>query len=123
FLDEHYSTDANGRFRVPVPATRGILAFRYAPSDGTSVAKYPRGVGANKIAGNKNMGGLISFETIPSYLIASNYQMVAEVAPKEEQQTLAVDFALSVGRELTVQVVDEAGKTVTGLEYYGKDDY
>ena len=123
FMDEHYSTSADGKFRVPVLATRGILAFRYAPSAGEDRTKYPRGAGAEKIEGGKDIGGgAVHFLTIPHYIMPSNYEFLAEIKPTEDQRTISVDFALSTGREISVHVVDEEGKPVSALEFYGHSD-
>ena len=121
YIDEHYFTDTDGRFRVPVLAARGILAFRYAPSTGKTMI-YPRGAGAEKISGGVGKGDSLYFETIPTYLMAPNYQALAEVAPKEGQKSVEVDFALSTGRQITVQAVDESGKPVAELEVYGQNE-
>ncbi len=123
FLDEHYFTDAEGRFRIPVLATRGILAFRYVPASGGNMNTYPRGMGAEKISGAKQLGKLAMFETIPSYLIPENYSAVVEVSPKAGDKTAAIDFPISSGRKLLVDVVDDNGRPVTvGLEFSGHDD-
>src|SRR6185312_4214348 len=64
FMDEHYFTDPDGKFRVPVLASRGILAFNYSPAGFDTEIRYPRGAGADKFAGGTDMGGSPSFATL-----------------------------------------------------------
>jgi hypothetical protein len=56
------------------------------------------------------------------YLMPSNFQAVTEVAPKEGQKSIDVDFALSSGRQISVLAVDESGKPVADLEVYGQNE-
>jgi beta-lactamase regulating signal transducer with metallopeptidase domain/protocatechuate 3,4-dioxygenase beta subunit/5-hydroxyisourate hydrolase-like protein (transthyretin family) len=120
YVDENYFTNANGEFRVPVLAARGILAFRYAPLNSMDAARYPRGAGAAAIAGGQGNAEFTKFPTYPFYLMASNYQMVVEMNPAEGQEKLEVDMPLSAGGRLTVRVVDESQQPLTSIEFYGR---
>ena len=120
FVDENYFTDAKGGFRVPVLAARGVLAFRYAPLNSMDAARYPRGIGAAAITGAQGSADFTTFPTYPFYLMASNYQMLAEVNPIEGQEKIDVDLPLSAGVQLTVHAVDESQQALTSVEFYGR---
>lgn len=122
YLVERYHTDAEGKFRVPVLHTRGILTFRYSDLDGGNMDSYPRGVGADKIAGATDNGQI--FETLPHYLLTMNHSMLIEISPKVDDERVTVDFALSHGRTIYVDVVDDQGQPISsGLEYCGQTDF
>ncbi len=123
YMDESYYTDADGRFRVPVVAASGILAFRYASSDGGNLGSYTRGMGKEQITGAKQIDNFSMFETLPTYLMPDNYSAVAEIAPKPGDKVVEVNFALSNGKPITVHVVDDEGHHIaSGLQFYGQTE-
>jgi len=124
YVDGAYWTNENGDFRVPVLPARGILAFRYDSRsfDRDGIDRYPRGYGAESIAGRDRSGGLSAYATLPYMLHPENYQRVAEVVPTEGQATIRVDMPLAASKPVTVHVVDAAGKPVTGYAAYGAGD-
>ncbi|HEX2476760.1 MAG TPA: carboxypeptidase-like regulatory domain-containing protein, partial [Lacipirellulaceae bacterium] len=120
-VDEHYFTDADGNFRIPVLRTRGVLGFWYSgPKDATA---YPRGAGAEEIEGADDQNGrtMKMYPTLPHYLIADNYWKVAEVNPSAGDEVVKVDMALSSGRTATVRLTDASGRPLTNVDVHGKN--
>jgi beta-lactamase regulating signal transducer with metallopeptidase domain/protocatechuate 3,4-dioxygenase beta subunit len=124
FVDELYWTNGNGEFRLPVLPTRGILAFRYAgmARDRDGIDRFARGAGADSIEGSQAMGALKSFATMPSFLIPTNYERVAEVKPDPGQTTVRVDLPLFASPPVKIRVVDAEGNAVPGCEVYGANE-
>ncbi|HVA47446.1 MAG TPA: M56 family metallopeptidase, partial [Pirellulales bacterium] len=123
FLDGRYWTNANGEFRVPVLPSRGILAFRYDGFDKHhDIDRYPRGFGANEIAGGKDLGGGKVFPTLQQQLISTNYERVAEVSTTAGQESVRVDMPLFVSRPVAVRVVDPKGNPVVGFLAHGANE-
>ncbi len=123
FIDGQFWTNPNGEFRVPVLPARGILAYRYDGSshDRDGIEQYPRGYGAESIAGYQHEGSLPYFRTQPSRLIPSNYQRVVEVHPTAGQMTIRADMPLVGSTPVTIRVVDADGKPVTGYRAYNAE--
>jgi protocatechuate 3,4-dioxygenase beta subunit len=124
FVDELYWTNGNGEFRLPVLPTRGILAFRYAGTarDRDGIDRFARGAGADAIEGSQAMGALKSFATMPSFLIPTNYERVAEVNPARDETTVRVDLPLFASPPVKIRVVDAEGNAVPGCEVYGANE-
>jgi len=121
YVDGLYWTNGNGDFRLPILPVRGVLAFRYegASMNAESIESYPRGYGAETIAGRDEMG---HFRTTPFYLLAENYERVLEVHPTADQTTVRADMPLFASPQISVRVVDAAGKPATGFSVYGARD-
>src|SRR6185369_12711357 len=124
FVDERYWTDTNGEFRVPVLPSRGILAFRYSGSsrDRDGIDRFARGFGADAIEGSEPLGALKHFPTLPHYLIATNYERVAEVNPQPGQTTVRIDMPLFASQQVKGRVVSAQGDPVISCEIYGLND-
>jgi beta-lactamase regulating signal transducer with metallopeptidase domain/protocatechuate 3,4-dioxygenase beta subunit len=119
YLDGLYWTNSDGEFRVPVLPTRGILAYRYQgrpfAMDENDLDRYPRGDGADDIAGGEGIDSEVMFPTDPHNLIPANYQRVAEVNPTATDTTVRVDMPLFAAKPLKVRIVDKGA--TAGSEY------
>lgn len=124
YLDGRYWTNANGEFRVPVLPTRGILAFRYdgQDRDRDGIDRFPRGFGADDIAGSEDLGGARAFPTLPHYLMPSDYERVAEVPPSDGEATVRVEMPLVASEPVTVRVVDDEGQPAVEFQAYGVNE-
>ncbi len=124
YLDGRYWTNANGEFRVPVPPTRGVLAFRYdgRAIDRDGIDRFARGFGADEIRGSEDFGGSKAFPTLPFYLTPGNYERVAEVPAAEGRNVVRVEMPLFASPPVTVRAVDPEGNGVTDFQVYGANE-
>lgn len=120
FVDELYFAGVDGKFRVPVFPTRGVIAFRHTSTNG--MTNYPRGAGAEAIEMTEDIG-VPAIASMTHYIMADNFNSLAAVDPQEGERTVKIDIALSAGARLTVRPVDEQGKPLSGLEFYGRTEY
>ncbi|WP_145112616.1 carboxypeptidase regulatory-like domain-containing protein [Botrimarina mediterranea] len=121
FVQGRYWTDAEGRFRIPVLPTRGVLAFRYDNNAangplGRDIDRYPRGAGAEAIEGRDERGW---FATEPHYLMPIDYQRLVEVDPSPEDKSIRADMPLTASTSVTVTVPSVGGLFTTGYRSYG----
>lgn len=117
FVDELYFTNANGEFRVPVLAARGVLAFFY--SGRKDVTAYPRGAGAESIDGaEQEQGSWRMYPTLPHYLLADNYWKVVEVHPMADQRMVRADMPLSSGTTVEVRALSATGHPVPDIDIF-----
>jgi RNA polymerase sigma factor (sigma-70 family) len=95
----------DGQFRVVVPATKGLLAFRAAEN------RYPVAIGAEEF-NDKARGPLLN--TAPFLCHATNYHllMAVDVKPGDQAKTIAVK--LSGGKKVTGRVLDPDGRPLAG---------
>jgi beta-lactamase regulating signal transducer with metallopeptidase domain len=124
FVDGLYWTNSQGEFRVPVLPSRGVLAFRY---DGRGMGRdgidrFPRGFGADDIAGSEDLGGTKVFPTIPFYLMPGNYERIAEIPATNGEESVRVDMPLFASRPVEVRVVDGNGEPVSQFLAYGANE-
>lgn len=114
--DWYYRLDQEGKYRIPVLPGRGIIAIKL-----NSTVKYQRGRGSEKIPGwEPGMG----YRTDPHIVSRRSYHYLVEVNPEPgrpplQYAPLKIDFPFQADRTITVQVVDQAGRPVTGGQYYG----
>ncbi|WP_146446526.1 M56 family metallopeptidase [Botrimarina colliarenosi] len=121
FVQGRYWTDAEGRFRVAVLPTRGVLAFQYDNTAtngplGRDIDRYPRGAGAESIEGRDDQG---MFATEPHYLMPVNYRRLLEVDPQLESKVVRADMPLTASSSVTVTVPSVGGLFTTGYRSYG----
>ncbi len=123
-MDGRYWTNSKGEFRVPVLPSRGVLAFNYSGDsmDRDGIDRYPRGQGAEGIAGAMDLGGVKGFPTRPHFLTPSNYERVAEVNPKPGEKTIRVDLSLVASRPVVVKVVDDKKQPLADYQVYGASE-
>jgi hypothetical protein len=120
FVDELYFAGVDGKFRVPVYPSRGVLAFRHTSM--TGMTNYPRGAGADAIGMTEDVG-VPAIPAMTHYVLADNYNALVAVEPKEGERTVKVDFTLVAGSRITVHPVDEQGQPLSGLEFHGRTEY
>ena len=105
-------SDAMGRFRFVVAASRGVIGAR-AIDQGRD--HYRIGIGADAIAGEtKRPDGTIAFDGYPMDIQSDQFDTLAEVKPEKETKTLTCNLVLDPGRSVTVQVRGPDGKSVGG---------
>ncbi|HEY2837999.1 MAG TPA: M56 family metallopeptidase, partial [Pirellulales bacterium] len=121
FVDGLYWTNAKGEFRIPVLPARGILGYRYDGSgpDRDGVDRYPRGAGAEEIAGVEKFG---AFPTAPFYMMPGSYERVVEIRPAHDQAVTRADIRLVASPPVNVRVVDAEGKPILNYLLYGANE-
>jgi beta-lactamase regulating signal transducer with metallopeptidase domain/protocatechuate 3,4-dioxygenase beta subunit len=108
-VDSRYRTDREGRYRVVGLPGQGVVTVR-ADDKG-----YRAGVGADAIEQTKR-GSLLTYDQLsPNW-----YHVLKEVGLPEDAKTFACDLALDPGGSVTVKLVDEAGKPVSGATFEGR---
>lgn len=111
-LDMHYRLNPDGTYRIPGLPGRGIVGVRVDRNDDEE--KYQRGQGAEEIDVSD-----ASFVAYPGWLSLLNFNVVEEVNPAKDAESVHVDFVFDSGRSLEVKVVDQDGKPVNGGRYDG----
>ena len=101
-----YWTNNDGRFRVPVWPTRGMLCYFHNPRNHEEakerpINKYPRGALIGNIDYEKGRGSL---ETFPTAVIPSNYWLSKEINPDGSERSITVDMPLVASRTQMVKV-------------------
>lgn len=112
FPDGLYPTDADGRFRLPVLPTRGVLAFQFdhssvRPGTKSGIDRFPRGGNAAQIEGYDAESGFLRTE--PYMLIAANCNGLNEVNPAADAESVRVDMAMSANAPVRVWVAEHEG--------------
>lgn len=115
-----YSTDADGRYRIPGLPGRGIVAVKVL--DDPEGNHYPTNKGQENIAGSRHAGYWTEYDTLPSACRASQFHGVREVSPKEGTLRVVQDFPLVPSVTLTGRVLDADGRPLTGFKYAGARD-
>ena len=118
FIQGAHRTYPHGNFRIPVHATRGILAFRLG--DSPNFSRYPRGAGAAQIEGMEDR--LPAFPTVPIYLMANNYSQLLEIHPDGTQETIKIDVPLSSGHRIVVKPKWPDRVEATEYRVYGSSE-
>jgi beta-lactamase regulating signal transducer with metallopeptidase domain/protocatechuate 3,4-dioxygenase beta subunit len=111
-------TDAEGRYRVVALPGRGIVG---AILD--DAYRYPRGAGADSIAGGDRQSGHLMFITEPSICDPGNFNVVAPINPTDGSDPVHLDLNLSAGINLIGKIVDPDGKPANGALYCGDIHY
>ncbi len=111
---ERYSTDAEGRFRVPGLPGDGVVAARCRPA-----TDYRTGVGAEGIAhattGNKNT--LLTYGRITPQF----YNTLKAVVVPDGAESFACELGVDHGRSILLRAVDEAGRPVPDVVVLGAE--
>ena len=100
-------TNRDGRFRIPVWPTRGVLAYSYEASTreesfNSIDQNYPRGEGAESI---KVAHPEMSWPTFPITIIPSNFHFLLELDPDDTQDIVLADMPLKATRKILVKPV------------------
>ncbi|MFV0444401.1 MAG: carboxypeptidase regulatory-like domain-containing protein, partial [Planctomycetaceae bacterium] len=113
-----YRADADGRFEIPVLPGPGILTFMAEDHE-----MFPRGAGADKIEGPRQMSGSDVFFTQPIACIPDSFHALAAVnfEPGEDVQT--VDFTLGSGASIAGRIVDANGQPLTDCYLFGENAF
>lgn len=141
FLDGRYFTDAQGRYKIPVLRTPGVICFTSGNRDHDRMAKFPRGMGEQELANYKARDGSYPwYETVPTSLIPGNYNRVALLEPNQENAssdtavrqvensvsdpiTYRLDLPLASVQPIPVAVFDSEKRPVNGrLQFYGGNE-
>ena len=123
--DGLYFTNIHGEFRVPVLATRGILAYRFDGNDLEQLGRMdriPRGLGAEKIEGIDEQ--MNAFPTMPRYLIPGNYNFVTEINPQAGAELFEVEMVLRPSKPVQMKIVAGADGELPsdGYQVYGLNE-
>ncbi|TWT66694.1 M56 family metallopeptidase [Allorhodopirellula solitaria] len=124
YIDGQNYTDADGNYRVPVLPTAGVIAFSTGNRDHARMNSYSRGYGEIEIAKYRSPDGSFPYyDTAPSYLHPTNYNRLALVDPKSDEQVAKVDLPLSKAKPITVTILNPDGNPATQeLELYGGNE-
>lgn len=127
FVDGLYYTNRRGEFRIPVLATRGILAYRWdgqlePGANARPIDKFPRGLGAESIDGKDDRMNV--FPTMPSSMHAGNYNYVAEVHPQAGEESVHVELTLRSSQPIQLRIVSGELQEVPSSGYlvYGLNE-
>jgi hypothetical protein len=105
-------TAPDGSYRVAGLPGPGIIGVRaHARED------YCVGLGAENIHGKQSNGG---FHTQPHFVLAVNFNTLAEVNPPEGVAEVACDLAVDPGRTVKVTVLDDGGVPLAGAIVLGR---
>ena len=117
-------TDSDGRYRLPVFPTAGVIAFSTGNRDHKRMSVYPRGFGENEFAKYRSKRqDFPNYETAPYLLLPGNYNRLALVEPKPGETQVTVDMPLSASKPIPVKIVNPDGTPATdSMEIYGGSD-
>jgi hypothetical protein len=113
----HYRADKNGRFEIPVLPGKGILTFL-----ANSHEEYPRGAGAGRIKGPREMNGM-EFITEPVICVVQNYHLLTPLDPPPGTEVLDVDLTLRSGVSVSGRLLDADSRPLHDYYIYGEQGY
>lgn len=108
-------TDENGRLRLAVLPGKGFVTFM---AHGNK--EYPRARSLLKPDGRDVKLPSEMMETQPSYLIPTNFHVVAEINVSENGRPMTLELKLDSGVRLAGQVVDPDGQPLSDFKYSGR---
>jgi beta-lactamase regulating signal transducer with metallopeptidase domain/protocatechuate 3,4-dioxygenase beta subunit len=111
---DRYRTDPDGRFRVVGLPGRGIVAAK------SFLRTYRLGIGTDRLSELPSRQSMRR-DGLPTYnrIDPNNFQAVSEVNPPTDVDEFACDLKLDPGPSLTIQLVDQVGKALTGVSAWG----
>jgi len=113
-----YRAGADGRFEIPVLPGPGILGFR-----ADNVVDYPRGIGAEKIDGPKEVSNAVFFMTVPWRCAPDNFHVVAPLNPPSDAADVNLDLVLAPGDAFTARVRTADGQPLSNYYVHGDNNY
>ncbi|TWT90290.1 Regulatory protein BlaR1 [Pseudobythopirellula maris] len=105
----------DGGFRIAALPGVGYVAFLADDHE-----TYPSAEGVLKANGRIEKPNESMIRTRPSYLMTTNYHVVAEIDPAEGAQQVRLDLEIDGGSLVVGRVTDPAGKPVAGYRYAGR---
>ena len=125
-LQNAYWTNNEGRFRVPVWRTKGLLS--YFCNTGTlgeamndAFSKYPRGALAAEMEGYDEEPG--SLETYPYCGFTANYWMNKEINPNSSEDSIQADMPLVASPTLMVKTTWPEGSHIKDYRIYNTNGH
>lgn len=99
-------TNLDGKFRLPVLPTHGILAYEHHAATSQArkerrIDNYPRGAGAESIDGIDER--MQSFPTMPHYMMKNNYRRLVEFEFDGNEGSVRIDMPLVASRKILVK--------------------
>ncbi len=126
-LQTAYWTNNEGRFRVPVWRTKGLLS--YFCNTGTlgeamndAFSKYPRGMLGGEIEGYDTKEPR-SLETFPFCVFPSNYWMNIEINPDGSEDSIIADMPLVASRSLMVKTTWPESANIKKYQIYNSNGH
>ena len=119
-----YWTNNDGRFRVPVWPTRGLLCYFHNPKSHEEarerpINKYPRGMLASEIEGYDK--GRPMLETFPSVVFPDNYWLTKEINPDGSVDSITADMPLVASRSLVVKTTWPDGTDIKNYRIFNSN--
>ncbi len=124
YFDGRYFTDSDGRFRIPVLPTPGIIAFSTGNRDLQRMSGYARGHGEWELAKyRKPDGGFPYYETAPIIVMPGNYNRLGLIEPKSDMPVVKLDLPISKAQPIPVMILNPDGTPATAeLEIHGGNE-
>lgn len=124
YFDGRYFTDSEGRFRIPVLPTPGIIAFSTGNRDQQRMSAYSRGYGEWELAKYRGgRPGSPSYATAPIIVMPDSYNRLGLVDPKPNDLVVQVDLPISKAKPIPVTILNPDGRPATAeLEIYGGNE-
>ncbi|MCO8123295.1 M56 family metallopeptidase [Stieleria sp. TO1_6] len=124
YFDGRYFTDYDGRFRIPVLPTPGIIAFSTGNRDQQRMSAYSSGYGEWELAKyRKPDAGFPYYVTAPTIVMPDNYNRLGLVDPKPKHLVVHVDLPISKAKPIPITILNPDGKpATTELEVYGANE-
>ncbi len=124
FLDGRYFTDSDGRYRIPVLPTPGVIAFSTGNRDHNRMAVYSRGYGEFELTKYRNPDGSYPYyDTVPTSLMPGNYNRLALIEPKSKDDIVTVDLPIGKSKPIPVAILNPDGTPGTEeMEIYGGNE-
>jgi RNA polymerase sigma factor (sigma-70 family) len=107
-------TKDDGSFRTVVLPGPGILAVR------SNYERYRKGIGADRIKGQRAKGGFEMILTRPYLLHPGNYHVLVPINPEAGAESITCNVVLDPGRTLAGIVVDPDGQPLAGARVSGE---
>ncbi|MEQ1827905.1 MAG: M56 family metallopeptidase [Pirellula sp.] len=122
--DGHYFTDSDGRYRIPVLQTPGVIAFSTGNRDHKRMAVYSRGYGEFELAKYRDpSGNYPHYNTLPSFIMPGNYNRLALIDPNPNEGIVRVDMPLGKSKPIPVAILNSDGTPATNkMEIYGGNE-
>lgn len=115
-----FVADVHGRYRIPALPGRALVTVRVLAN--ADRARFPTNKGQERIAEARSSGMWTKFDTLPSECAATMFHRVREICPKETDQQIVEDFALTPSRTLKLRVLNPQGRPLTGIKMAGANE-
>ncbi|WP_372723139.1 M56 family metallopeptidase [Novipirellula sp.] len=123
YTDGRNFTDSDGRYRIPVLPTAGVIAFSTGNRDQKRMSVYSRGYGEFELTRYRSEGIWPLYRTEPRIMAPGDYQRVALVEPKPGERVVNVDLSIGEAIPIPVTILNPDEKPVTeALEIYGGNE-